>query len=205
MQPNNRIFRFLKDKGLFVVSLGILVVVLIEQVSFYDSRDSSQGFVSSASLTSLLISLQNSYLINGRRVPRLFLTNLEGRDTTVTFKNRKTILLVYSEISCNQCVDTLLTSCNRLVGAKKDNEMVIGLAQSSNIDYVRRFARIENLKFPLLWDKQDTLIEPLRDANLPALLMVDKDGIVVNSLIFNHAVAELNPLYIRAAIKWLNE
>lgn len=153
-------------------------------------------------LSPLLLSLRTSYLINGKKLPKLSLTNYKGKDTIISCVGKKTIILLYSELSCNSCVDSLLKSCEILYQHKKGNA-VFGIVQSSNIGYVRRFARINNLIFTLYWDQKKYFTNSFKILSLPTILLVDENGIIINSFAINPSVRALTPIFIESALEWV--
>jgi len=57
----------------------------------------------------------------------------------------------------------------------------------------------------LLWDKEKKLIKTLGLKYLPALLMINEEGVIINSFIIMPEIRELNPVFIEAALNWVNE
>jgi peroxiredoxin len=158
---------------------------------------------SGLSESSLLASLNESYSTDGKKIPNINLLSLRS-DTISTHKyisNKKNILLIYSELTCNICVDSLIENCNILADRYK-NIKIWGIASANDLEYLRRYSRINQLKFPLFWDRKEVLISKLKIDMLPAILIIDESGTIINSFFITPQTRDFTPILMRDINKW---
>lgn len=193
----------IKLKHFFLIILINIGLILL----FYQWNNAKQTINKHndySTLTALKLSLKESYATNGKKIPSIKLLNL--RHETINLQTylaqRKNVLLIYSEVSCNSCTDSLIKNCNKLVNQSNDFQ-IFAVANSKSIDYLRRFYRINKLKFPLLWDKDNILVKELKINLLPAILMINETGIIVNSFYISPKISELNLIFMEATSKWI--
>ncbi|MFZ2323361.1 MAG: redoxin domain-containing protein [Ignavibacteriaceae bacterium] len=158
-------------------------------------------------LEPLEIALYDSYKTNGKKLPEINLTNLNNEIISLKnfISNKKTIILVHSEITCNSCLDSLMYGCNDLLSKSNETTQILGIAYSNSIEYLRRFARINNVKFPLLWDKNKEFIKQLSLSALPTILIINEEGRIINSFFINPSIDDLNPTFFKAASEFFNK
>lgn len=193
----------IKLKHFFLIILiNIGLILLVFQLN--NAKQTINKHNDDSTLTALKLSLKESYATNGKKIPSIKLLNL--RHETIKLQTylaqRKNVLLIYSEVSCNSCTDSLIKNCNKLVNLSNDFQ-IFAVANSKSIDYLRRFYRINKLKFPLLWDKDNALVKELKINLLPAILMINETGIIVNSFYISPKISELNLIFMEATSKWI--
>lgn len=150
--------------------------------------------------------LKESYLTNGRKISNIELMKLNGEAVQLSsyYGNENTLIFIYSEISCNICTDSLIVNCNKLVEYNNITS-ILGIAYSRRKDYLNRFIRINNIKFPILWDYDNQFIKGNNLKLLPAVLIINKDGIVINSFYLNPNINALSESFFEAAKILLQE
>lgn len=187
---------------LIVVLVNVLLIFFVFR--FCNTKGTINSDNLNKTLMSMEFSLKDSYTTNGEKIPSVNLLDLQQKDIDLQtyLGKKKSVLLIYSEVSCNSCVDSLIANCNRLVN-RNDKYQVLAVAYSRNIEYLRRFVRINSLKFPLFWDKDNLLFRRLEIRNLPVILLVSESGIIVNSFYITPQIQELNPFIMEASSKWL--
>ncbi|KAF0147328.1 MAG: hypothetical protein FD143_3081 [Ignavibacteria bacterium] len=114
------------------------------------------------------------------------------------------MIFVYTDISCNACTDSLIENCNLLVNKSKGKNTIIGIAYSKDLNYLRRFTRINKIQFPFLLDDSAKFIKNIPLKTLPVILMVDENHLITNSYYINPQVKELNHAFFEAASIFLN-
>lgn len=188
--------------GVLILLNLFLLYNTIKLKSVTKMDDSVRSYIK---LTPLEFALYDSYITNGKSIPEIKLQNVmkENVDIKNLIKNKKTIIIVYSEVSCNSCTDSLINGCNKLFDKSNDSVQVFGVAYTDNIEYLRRFVRINEIKFPFLWDEEKLFIEQLKLNALPVVLMANKNGEIINSFFINPSIHDLNPTFFKVANKFI--
>jgi len=191
-----------------IISLILINILLLYKIVNQSSKlthhslniDYNNSFISS-----LKSSWAASYFTNGQGFPNLYLKNLKDEKISLydIIQGKKTLLLVYSEVTCNTCIDSLIFHCNSLVKQSNGNYKVVGIAFTNNINYLRRFDRINSLYFPMYWDSHQKLKDLLKIKKLPAILIINSKGIIVNSFFTEPNLAPLNSPFFEIANSYL--
>ena len=149
--------------------------------------------------------LKQSLIINGKRLSDFQLKNMSLKDVKLSnyIKQEKCVLFVYSNIGCNSCTDSLIKFCNKLSENPSKNYQVIGVAYAYEIEYIRRFARINKLRFPFLFDKNKMVASSLNIELLPAILIINEKGEIISSFFPNNYNKELNSIFFNSVTKYL--
>jgi len=147
-------------------------------------------------LEPLSYSFSQSLLINSKSIPDVSVINLKNERLNLldVIKHKKSIIIMHSELSCNACVDSLMTGCNS-IAFQHSNIKVMGITSSKKLSYVRKFARINNLGFPLFWDQDKIILKSFNFKILPTILLVDEKGIIVQSFNIFPEIKEYNSFY----------
>ena len=98
------------------ISIAMLIIInlilLIKLISYKYTKDITNNLTST-----LKASLYDSYMTNGKKIPvNINFTNLVDNeiDIKTVLENKRSIILVYSDIACNACIDSLLAGCKSL-------------------------------------------------------------------------------------------
>ena len=140
-------------KKIIIILIVINIILLIRfiQLPKLENNTASQSNVHNC-LSSIAVqtSLEETYKINGKIFPKIELTNIfnKEKDLSDFIIGKKTLMLIYSDVSCNICLDSLVLNCNKIYSNFNN---IIGITYSKRKNYLRRFARINEIKFPLFW------------------------------------------------------
>lgn len=177
----------------FLVILLFLFILIVDKnnQTLENKEDFGQLFIEP-----LEISLTHSYYANGKSIPDIELTDINGKINSMfhLMNKRKSIIILYSEVTCNVCTDSLFDRCNLLKSENADFNFY-AIAYSKDINFLRRFARINKIKFPILKDINNDFANKLDISALPAVLLVDENGIIRNSFFINPNIKILNDVF----------
>lgn len=150
---------------------------------------------------------KNSFLTNGKLIQDINLRDLRGKIVNLKnfLGNKRSLLIFYSEVSCNTCVDSLIEGCNLLVNKSRDKNTILGIAYSKDINYLRRFTRINNIQFPFLFVDDAKVVKSIHLKTLPVILMIDENHVIINSYYINPSIKELNSTFFEAASVFLKK
>ena len=191
---------------MIIICMIVLNLVLILKIFLVNINNLKSDNSKNISVNSYQRTLYESYLTNGKSIPNLTFKNLlnEKQNLKTILGDCKSLLLIYSDVSCNPCVDSLITGCNQLAEKSKDKYKVVGISHSQNMNYLRRFARINETKFPFLLDETGSMMKMLYLRALPVVFMLDKNHVIVNSFFIDPNVKEINSTFFNAASVFLN-
>lgn len=184
-----------------LIVLNLFLLFLVRHYQFIAPKRNSNG-----EMNQLFNDFfKEAILLNGEKIPELELQTLAEKKIELSefIRNRKSVLIIYSEVSCNSCLDSLLSYSRILASYAEDNYSIVCTAYSKDLNYVRRFVRINNLNFPLLWDSDGSLIQKLNIHFTPAVLLLDRNGRIINSFFSNPETRHLNSLFFQKATEFL--
>jgi len=151
--------------------------------------------------------LNETLLVNGRTFlgENLYTLNNKKKNINDIFGNQNILVFIHSNISCNVCVDSLVTKLNSIAVNNNFKDKLIGIVNSNDINYVRRFARINKLRFQIYWDKNSTITGLNKINLLPVVLMINKNKVVVSSYFINPLLRKFDSLFWGKAIKFIGD
>jgi peroxiredoxin len=112
---------------------------------------------------------ENAAVTTPERSPANLATTVQGHPALVSFWASW----------CTACTDEF-PALNRLsTVASQHGAMVVGVAVGDSSDTVREIARREQLRYTLFVDSEFKLADALGQRNVPATIVVDRDGRIV--------------------------
>lgn len=188
---------------IFIICLVVLNILLLYKVFQYSNKSS---IYKNVSIIDFKEPFFNSFLTNGKSIVDLDLKDLRGEIIKLKnfIGNKKSLILVYTDVSCNACIDSLIENCNLLINKSKGKNTIIGIAYSKDLNYLRRFTRINKIQFSFLLDDSSKFVKSIPLKTLPVILMVDENHLIINSYYINIKVKDINSTFFEAASVFLN-
>ncbi len=179
--------------------------ILVFQLNFR-TVDSEKSKVAS-DCSSYRIPFLQSLVLNSRHIEDFILTDLTSNQTKFRkiTEGQKGLILLYDKINCNACVDSLIMSVNHLSINNNGKSSILAVAYSASIEYLRRFARINKIEFPLYLDSSEYLMKRLNIKVLPTVILFNASGEIVNSFAINTQNKDLNSLFFNSVTEYLNK
>ena len=153
----------------FVIwSLSIIVLILLnlfswnERIKGKTSIGEDSGHQEEKKQV-LLHHLKDAYATNGKTIPNVMLKPLKTEAVSLSelIDNRKALILIFDDFSCDICLDILFLELNKYASKVNSNTTVIGIAQAKSIHYLNQFVRVKKTQFPLYWDSGRVLNKKL--------------------------------------------
>ncbi|PKL79270.1 MAG: hypothetical protein CVV25_08485 [Ignavibacteriae bacterium HGW-Ignavibacteriae-4] len=192
-----------KGKNILTIILIIINIILLIKLFQKNSYHFQNEF--NPDLIPIKMSLFESYLQNMESIPNTILRNIDNEimQSETIMLGYKSILLIYSDGSCNICLDSLIFGCNKLFQDLSSNSKVIGIGYSQSIESIKKFKNVKNISFPVYFDYQNNFIQKCKLKTLPVVLMVDKKMRIINSFFINPQNKKYNDIFFKAATKYL--
>jgi len=116
--------------------------------------------------------------IIGRKVPGFELPAQYGADSVSPSEADGKILIVdFWATWCGPCKDSF-PAYQKLLDKFGDKLMVIGVSVDDDPSGIKDFAKDTGVKFPLAWDKGQTVAGRYKPGTMPTSYIVDQNGIV---------------------------
>src|SRR5690606_21023657 len=103
----------------------------------------------------------------------------EGAGTFLAAETSYTLVVVFSELSCNTCLDEQLEFLHAVQKIPPQRLALRGLVAARREEYIGQFRRVHRLAFPFFRTTPARLAEDLHMHEGPLLLLIDRDRQVV--------------------------
>ena len=113
----------------------------------------------------------NEILLNGNEISRDWeITNLQGgRETLSDIMSDNTLVLRYSEMHCDVCIDSIVSKLNIYQDSIGLQNIVL-FTSTKNMNYVKKFKRVNNIHFDI-YGISNALDSVLVDIGMPYLFV----------------------------------
>ena len=113
----------------------------------------------------------NEILLNGNEISRDWeITNLQGgRETLSDIMSDNTLVLRYSEMHCDVCIDSIVSKLNIYQDSIGLQNIVL-FTSTKNMNYVKKFKRVNNTHFDI-YGISNALDSVLVDIGMPYLFV----------------------------------
>ncbi len=187
----------MKTLVVLLASLLTMCLVFILINYFQDNRRDMQEINEISSIIeSIKISMRESYNINGKMIPNLEIPDLTGKSNKLLslINNKMTLIVLYSDISCNVCVDELFTNCS-LLNKKYKNLNIIVIASTRNKANLLKFKKINKINNIILDDNKYEFKNSLAIISIPTMILVKPNGTITNSFFINPNIKFLSKTF----------
>lgn len=160
---------------IIVVVLGLLAVYRLYNYLYVE--EDKVNYIDAASVV-----LKESLKINGHTLQDINLVNINtGKKESILkeLNNDKALVLLYSDLTCNICTDSLVQNCKQF---STKGMKVIGIAHSYDLHYLQRFAKINNINFTMYYDEEKALVNAMGINLLPSVLLINEEKEILNSI-----------------------
>jgi len=103
---------------------------------------------------------------------KIYPVSTSSQENLINKDNRPMVLLTFSEMGCNACLDDQTNFVNELYQVYGPGSVAC-IVYADNKRYVRNYIRINQVKFPVFFDKDGTFFEENQITDTPLLLIID--------------------------------
>jgi len=133
----------------------------------------------------VLSSIVESFKLNGKEFCVTELKNLNGQIVNIEERlhQKPSLILIYSSLNCQVCVKQEMQFFNKLYDKISGKINIIAICHTAELSLLRQYVRINSLKFSCYWDENNRVTTALGLKHTPAVLVIDKNLTIVNSLL----------------------
>jgi peroxiredoxin len=127
---------------------------------------------------SLVADAAEEYELIGKPAPDLVARGLTGQNVRVSEHRGEVVVVSFWSGSCNTC-RAQLTALDRIAKTYASAGLtVIGVNLDDNVTRAEKFARAQDLQFPLLISTPENTGRDYRVDRLPMMVFVDREGVL---------------------------
>lgn len=163
----------------------LLASVVILGVVYYLSAVLRKGHSFGLQNTSVVTEV----FISRKEIPACRLIDLDGNEVTINdqYLTGRNLFIFFSPRDCSTCLREA-KYWQMFYEKNIPNVRILGVVQSTHLNYLQRFRTSYYLAFPIFIDKNATLFNELAISRTPLKILTDKNGKIlkVNQTVFKN-------------------
>lgn len=177
-------YKYQKLKGQFI------------ERSFYNYNNLSEE--------SIFKKLEYSYCFIGKIFPKNTITDIvNNNEIIVNTTNNYKLILLFSNIDCQPCLKDALIIISEFYNKYHSYLYLnlIAIAKTDNVAEILKWKKVVNMKFPIYYDKDDTIFQKISLIKLPIIFLIDSKNNIILSLYIDQQTLMLLPSFLMGALK----